>query len=133
MYLLDTNICIYLIKRKFPHLQVRVQREPLFNIAVSAVTVAELEFGIAKSLYPKKNRVLLFSFLSPFKLIAFGPEDAEHFGLIRHDLNRRGTPIGPYDLQLAAQCQSRDLTLVTNNTKEFERVPELKLENWTLE
>ncbi len=130
MYLLDTNICIYLMKRKFPNLENIVKREPIANLAISAVTVAELEYGISKSQYPEKNRLLLYSFLAPFQIIPFEVGDAEYFGRIRAYLNKRGTPIGPYDLQLAAQCLSRDMCMVTNNVKEFERVPMLKYENW---
>ncbi len=131
MYLLDTNICIYLMKKKLKNLQSRVQNEPLFNIALSSITIAELEYGIVKSNYPKKNKELLCGFVSPFKIIPFTEEDAENFGRIRAYLNKLGTPIGPYDLQIAAQCLTRDLCLITNNIKEFERVPLLKIENWT--
>ncbi|MDC7219916.1 MAG: type II toxin-antitoxin system VapC family toxin [Spirochaetales bacterium] len=131
MYLLDTNICIYLMKNKFPKLQERVEREELFNIALSSVTIAELEYGIAKSQFPDRNRELLYGFIAPFEIIPFTELDSEAFGQIRAYLNRNGTPIGPYDLQLAAQCLSRELCLVTNNVKEFERVPGLAIENWT--
>ena len=133
MYLLDTNICIYLIKKKYPELQLRIESEELFNIALSSITVAELEFGIAKSLYPDRNRELLYGFLSPFDIIPFSELDAENFGYIRAYLNKLGTPIGPYDLQIAAQCVTRNLRLVTNNVKEFERVPNLIIENWVQE
>ena len=131
MYLLDTNICIYLMKKKDPGLQTRVEQEKLFNLTLSSITVAELEFGVAKSLYPEQNRGLLYGFLSPFEIIPFSELDAENFGNIRAYLYKRGTPIGPYDLQIAAQCLSRDICLVTNNTKEFERVPKLRIEDWT--
>lgn len=130
MYLLDTNICIYLMKKKFPILQSRIESESLFNIALSSVTIAELEYGIAKSKYPEKNRKLLYGFLSPFEIIPFSELDAENFGFIRAYLNKKGTPIGPYDLQIASQCLTRNLCLITNNVKEFERVPKLNIENW---
>ncbi len=130
MYLLDTNICIYLMKRKFPSLENRVKRELLSNLSVSAITVAELEYGVLKSHYPEKNRLLLYAFLTPFQIIPFEAKDAENFGHIRAYLNKKGTLIGAYDLQLAAQCLSRDICMVTNNVKEFERVPLLKIENW---
>ena len=133
MYMLDTNICIYLMKKKFPKLQSRIESESLFNIALSSVTVAELEYGIAKSSFPEKNRGLLYGFLSPFEIIPFCELDVEKFGYIRAYLIKRGTPIGPYDLQIASQCLSRSLCLITNNVKEFERVPELIIENWTQE
>ncbi|WP_076489996.1 type II toxin-antitoxin system tRNA(fMet)-specific endonuclease VapC [Alkalispirochaeta americana] len=133
MYLLDTNICIYLMKKKFPKLQSRVESESLFNIALSSVTVAELEYGIAKSNFPNKNRELLYGFLSPFEIIPFSELDAENFGFIRYYLNKQGTPIGPYDLQIASQCLSRNLCIIANNVKEFERVPKLLIENWVQE
>ena len=133
MYLLDTNICIYLIKKKYPNLIEKVLEKDTFNIAISAVTVAELEYGIAKSFYPKKNRDTLLEFLAPFEIIPFSEKDCENFGFLRVHLNKKGTPIGPYDLQIAAQCISRDLCIVTNNVKEFERVPEIKIENWIVE
>ncbi len=130
MYLLDTNICIYLMKRRYPELQQRIEKEELFNITLSAVTVAELEYGIAKSKYPERNRELLYGFLAPFDIIPFSELDAENFGFIRAYLNKIGTPIGPYDLQIAAQCITRNFRLITHNVKEFERIPNLILENW---
>ncbi len=130
MYLLDTNICIYLMKKKVPMLQSRIEAQSLFNIALSSVTVAELEYGIAKSKFPERNRELLYVFLSPFEIIPFSELDAEYFGYIRAYLNKKGTPIGPYDLQIASQCLARNFCLITNNVKEFERVPNLIIENW---
>jgi len=121
------------MKKKYPELQARIEKEELFNICLSSVTVAELEYGIAKSMYPDRNRELLYGFLSPFDIIPFSELDAENFGYIRAYLNKQGSPIGPYDLQIAAQCVTRNLHLITNNVKEFERVPKLTIENWTQE
>jgi len=121
------------MKKKYPELQARIEKEELFNICLSSVTVAELEYGIAKSMYPDRNRELLYGFLSPFDIIPFSELDAENFGYIRAYLNKQGSPIGPYDLQIAAQCVTRNLHLITNNVKEFERVPRLTIENWTQE
>jgi tRNA(fMet)-specific endonuclease VapC len=132
MYLLDTNICIYLIKNMYPHLFKRVQQEKPENIAISAITLAELEFGIAKSQYPETNREAFYEFLSPFEIIPFDETDCEVFGYIRTYLNKLGTPIGPYELQIAAQCLARKITLITNNEKEFRRLPNLSVENWIL-
>lgn len=132
MYLIDTNICIYLIKKKSQRLLHKFESQKPFSIAVSAISVAELEFEIAKSLYPEKNRIALIEFLGPFEIIPFSDLDAEAFGSIRAYLNKKGTPIGPYDLQIPAQCLSRELILVTNNVKEFERIPGLKIENWVI-
>ena len=130
MYLIDTNICIYLIKKKYEKLLHRIEQEKAYSIGISAITIAELEFGIAKSLYPERNRMALLEFAGSFKIIPFTDLDAKAFGYIRAYLNKKGTPIGPYDLQIAAQCLSRDFILVTNNTKEFKRVPYLKIEYW---
>lgn len=130
MYLLDTNICIYLMKGKYPELQKRVESEELFNIGISSITVAELEYGISKSIYSEKNRDLIYGFLAPFEIIPFTEIDTEDFGILRAYLNSKGTPIGPYDMQIASQCLARKLTLVTNNVKEFERVPNLSIDNW---
>ena len=133
MYLLDTNICIYFIKRKFDYLEARVEQEEPFQIAISSITVAELEYGISKSLYREKNKIALLEFLSSFEIIPFTELDCEDFGALRAYLNKNGTPIGPYDLQIASQCLARDLVLVSNNIKEFKRVPNLKYENWIQE
>lgn len=108
----------------------RIELQNTKDIGVSAISVAELEYGISKSLYPEKNRTALIEFLSSFEIIPFTDLDAEAFGNIRVYLNKRGTPIGPYDLQIAAQCISRDLILITNNVKEFKRVLNLKIEKW---
>ena len=128
--MIDTNICIYLIKNKSEMLLQRIELQNTKDIGVSAISVAELEYGISKSLYPEKNRTALIEFLSSFEIIPFTDLDAEAFGNIRVYLNKRGTPIGPYDLQIAAQCISRDLILITNNVKEFKRVLNLKIEKW---
>ncbi len=82
------------------------------------------------SLYPEKNKTALIEFLSSFEIIPFNDIDAEVFGTIRDYLKKRGTPIGPYDLQIASQCLAIELIIVTNNIKEFERVPNLSIENW---
>ena len=133
MHLIDTNTCIYLINKKYEYLIGKFESFNKSEILVSAVTVAELEFGIAKSLFPEKNRLALVEFISSFEIVPFTYEDTESFGLIRAYLNKNGTPIGPYDLQIAAQCLTRKLILVTNNEKEFKRIPNLMIENWIIE
>ena len=133
MHLIDTNICIYLINKKFEYLIRKFESFHKSELLVSAVTVAELEYGIAKSLYPDKNRLALVEFISSFDIVPFTHEDTQTFGLIRAYLNKKGIPIGPYDLQIAAQCLTRELVLVTNNEKEFKRVPNLIIENWIIE
>ncbi|MCK4504133.1 MAG: type II toxin-antitoxin system VapC family toxin [Candidatus Aegiribacteria sp.] len=133
MYLIDTDICIYLIKKKSEYLLQRFESEKAFNIGVSAISVAELEYGIAKSAYPERNRIALLEFLSCFEIVPFTDLDTQAYGAVRAFLNKKGTPIGPYDLMIAAQCLTRDLILVTNNVKEFQRVPDLHIENWIQE
>jgi tRNA(fMet)-specific endonuclease VapC len=130
MYLIDTNICIYLIKRHPPSVLRRFREHPLQDIKISSITVAELEYGASKSLHREQNRKAMSSFIAPFGLIDFTSEDAEFFGVVRAALEKRGTPIGPYDLMLAAQALRNGLIFVTNNEREFIRVPGLQVENW---
>jgi len=130
-YLIDTNICIYLIRKKYPELKQRFEKHRLYEIGVSAITVAELQYGVAKSRQMERNRRALLRFLTPFEILSFDDKDAELFGILRARLEGEGRPIGPYDLELAAQALARGLILVTNNEGEFRRVPDLHVENWT--
>ncbi len=130
MYLLDTNICIYIIKKKPVEVLKILKTKSKKDIYISSITIAELEYGVAKSQFPEKNKVALIEFLSIFNILPFDDTDAVNFGMIRADLEKRGKIIGPMDLLLAAQAKSRQLILVTNNIREFERVDDLKLENW---
>ena len=130
MYLIDTNICIYLINGTNPSLRKRIESFDPFRISVSAITVAELEYGAAKSKFTDINRTTLHKFLSAFEILPFDDRDAVAFGAIRAFLEQNGTPIGGYDMQIAAQGLARGLTVVTNNVREFERVPSLQVGNW---
>lgn len=130
-YLIDTNICIYLIREKDPELTKRFEEHRLYEIGVSAVTVAELQYGVARSRQMERNRRALLRFLTPFEILPFDDKDAELFGILRARLEAEGRPIGPYDLELAAQALARGLILVTNNEGDFRRVPGLHVENWT--
>jgi tRNA(fMet)-specific endonuclease VapC len=130
-YLIDTHICIYLIKNKNRDLQTRFEQHKPFEIGISAITVAELEYGVAKSRQVERNRQALLRFLTPFEILAFDDKDAEQFGILRAHLERGGQLIGPYDLEIASQGLARGLTMVTNNEREFDRVPGLRVENWT--
>ena len=130
MYLLDTNICIYIIKKKPADVLKTLKTKSKKDIYVSSITIAELEYGIAKSQFPEKNKIALIEFLSIFNILPFDDADAVDFGEIKKELEKKGKIIGPMDLLLAAQAKSRKLILVTNNTKEFERVEGLKIENW---
>lgn len=131
-YLLDTNICIYIIKRKPRVVLRRVRSKQPGQVSISAVTIAELEYGIARSRYPERNRMALLEFLFPFAILDFDSQAAFAYGRIRSSLESRGKPIGPMDLLLAAQAKSRGLVLVTNNEREFRRVDNLRIENWAL-
>ncbi len=130
-YLLDTNICIYLIKKKAPSVLKTLRSKRPEEVAISTITQAELEYGIAGSERPDQNRIALLQFLVPFQLLDFDQLAAVQYGPIRASLEAVGRPIGPMDLLLAAQAKSRDLVLVTNNESEFRRVQGLKVENWT--
>jgi len=131
-YLFDTNICIYLINKKFEYLIDRVEKYGIENIGISSITIAELEYGIAKSSshYKEENRVALLEFLLPFKFIDFNQNDAYEYGRIRQNLQSQGKIIGNMDILIGSQAVSRELILVTNNVKEFKRIDNLEIENW---
>ena len=129
-YLLDTNICIYYINEKPSHIMEKVHQCMLDGICISAITLAELEHGVAKSAYPEQNADKLAQFLSIFDVLPFGGEAATAYGIIQADLQRKGTPISPMDTLIAAHARAEGVTLVTNNLREFERVEGLALENW---
>jgi tRNA(fMet)-specific endonuclease VapC len=130
MYILDTNICIYIINNSRTRAVEKINALKPFQIKISSVSLAELEYGAAKSLYRDSNRENLLNFVSAFQILPFDERAAEYYGLIRADLEKRGQIIGAYDLQIAAQALAGGLTLVTNNLKEFRRIKNLKLENW---
>ena len=129
-YLLDTNICIYLINRQPASVIERIRSVEIEEIGISSITVAELEYGIAKSSQPEENWLALLEFLSPFHLVDFGTVAARHYGRLRLELERKGKVIGPMDMLIAAHALAEEAVLVTNNQKEFKRIPELRLENW---
>jgi tRNA(fMet)-specific endonuclease VapC len=130
MWMLDTNMCIYLIKRRPPQVMQQLQLLDMELVAISAVTVAELQFGIAKSKRPE-NAIALARFLAPFEILPFDELAADIYGNIRAELQAAGTPIGALDLLIAAHALQQNRTIVTNNTNEFRRVRGLRLENWT--
>jgi len=130
MYLLDTNICIYIINQNPKQVVDHIKKLKVHQVKLSAISLAELEYGVSKSRAREKNRQALIHFASAFDIVDFNDEDAEVFGLLRTDLEKKGQVIGPYDMQIAAQAITRDLILVTNNTVEFARIPNIKLENW---
>jgi len=129
-YLLDTNICIYIINKKSLQVINKLISHDISEICISSITLSELEYGVEKSNSPEKNRMALNQFLAPFEILSFNNEAAFHYGKIRAVLERNGKTIGPLDLLIAAHCLSLAYVLVTNNEKEFCRIPELKIENW---
>ena len=128
-YLLDTNICIYLINERPAGVLAKFKRHRIGDVGVSSVTVSELAYGVAKS-GSARNRAALDAFLTPLTVIEYDTEAAFVYGELRSALERKGAPIGPLDLLIAAHALSRQLVLVTNNEKEFRRVGKLKVENW---
>ena len=129
-FLLDTNICIYIIKQKPLEVLQRFNIYQIGDIGVSTITVAELEFGVQKSQFPAKNQQALSQFLLPLKIVDFDRAAATEYGNIREILEKQGTPMGSLDTLIAAHALSLQLTLITNNVKEFSRVANLQLENW---
>lgn len=130
-YMLDTNICIYAIKHKPEQVFMRLQEHDPIDICISSVTYAELVHGVEKSKAIEKNRVALVLLLANIEIMNFDSLAAESYGKIRADLEKAGTPIGPLVMMIAGHAMALGYTVVTNNTKEFERVKGLKLENWT--
>ena len=130
-YILDTNICIYIIKKKPSQVFEKFKDLPLGSVGISSITLAELAYGVKKSVQSEKNQIALNQFLVPLDIVEFDANAAIEYGIIRAELERAGTPIGPLDMLIASHAKSLDLTLVTNNEKEFKRVDGLAIENWT--
>ena len=129
-YFLDTNICIYIIKKNPQSVFNRLLEIPPHQLSVSAISVAELEYGVRKSSQPEKNQLALKNFLKPLSVLSFDFNATIEYGMIRSNLEKKGIPIGPLDLLIAAHAKSLNYTLVTNNEKEFSRIEGLKIENW---
>jgi len=128
-YMLDTNICIYVIKRKPLDALVKFNQNA-GSICMSSITMAELYHGVEKSEQQSKNLKVVDDFISRLDVISYSEKAAAHYGNIRADLERKGTIIGINDLHIAAHARSEALVLVSNNLKEFERVDGLRLCNW---
>lgn len=129
-YLLDTNICIYLIKKRPPEVIERFRQHSPEEVAISTITLFELEFGVQKSQHMQRTKDALARFILPLTLLDIDPPAATEAAVIRAKLERKGTPIGPYDLLIAGLAKSRNMTLVTNDTREFDRIDGLRLQNW---
>lgn len=128
-YLLDTDICIYVINERPPHVLAAFKAHEAEGLGVSAVTVGELHYGVART-GSERNLRALRQFLSTLEIAPFDQAAAEVFGSLRAWLASQGTPIGPFDTQIAAHAHAMGVTLVSNNTREFKRVPGLRVENW---
>ena len=128
-YLLDTDICIYLINERPRKVLARFRRHAVGDIGVSTVTVSELAWGVAKT-GSARNRAALDAFLLPIEIAAYDLAAALRYGEVRVELAKRGRPIGPLDTMIAAHALSLGATLVTNNLREFGRVPDMAVENW---
>ena len=129
LYLLDTNICIYVINERPPEVLQRFLVHEPDGLGISAITASELYWGVRKS-GSARNLRSLEKFMAPLHVMDYGLEAAQAYGLLRATLERKGTPIGPLDLQIAAHALALDIILVTNNLREFKRVPGLQVESW---
>jgi tRNA(fMet)-specific endonuclease VapC len=132
-YLLDTNVCIIYLKGRNLNLKQKLESVAIQEIVVCSIVKAELCFGAMKSANPERNFALQQAFLEQFVSLPFDDLAATTFGVIRSQLEIKGTPIGAYDLQIAAIALANNLTLVTHNTQEFLRVEGLQVEDWEVE
>ena len=128
--MLDTNTCIYIIKRKPPDVLERFRRTEISEIGISSITLSELLYGVSKSSRPEQNQWALTQFIAPLEILPYGDDAAQYYGDLRVHLEKQGTPIGSLDMLIAAHALSIACTLVTNDEKEFIRIPNLNIENW---
>lgn len=132
-YLLDTNICIALIRQKSPLILQKLISKQAGDVGISVLTLAELFHGVEKSRFPEQNRAAIQQFMLPLELVDFGEGAAIQYGRIRANLEKNGNLIGSMDMQIAAQALSMNTILVTNNTREFARINGLAIEDWLQE
>jgi tRNA(fMet)-specific endonuclease VapC len=128
-YMLDTNICIYVIKNYPPTLRERFN-SLAEGLCISSITLAELHFGAEKSARRVENLEAIAQFAARLDVLPFPPKAAAHFGQIRAHVERLGRPVGPLDILIGAHARAEGLTVVTNNAREFERLPGVQVENW---
>jgi tRNA(fMet)-specific endonuclease VapC len=131
-YMLDTNICIYLIKQKPPKVLKYFKTHAVGDIGISSITLAELRYGVSKSEHIEKNRQALDDFVLPLEIADFDEKAAEDYGAIRAGLEKAGKPIGSMDLLIGAHALALGAVLVTNNTKESKQIKNLKIADWTV-
>jgi len=132
-WILDTNACIFLIKRRSVELSQRLLQCAVGEVGVSSITLSELEFGVAKSQQSARSAVALARFLAPLEVVAYDKAAAARYGPLRAHLEGRGTPIGQMDTLIAAHALALGCTVVTNDVREFRRVPGLAVEDWSKE
>jgi len=130
LYMLDTDICSYIIKDRPQQVYQHFAKHDMADICISMVTYAELNYGVEKSSSSKINSDVIAKFVAHLTIVPWDEDAAECYGSVRAVLERRGTPIGAVDMMIAAHAKSLDITLVTNNQKHFNKVAGLKLENW---
>ena len=130
-YMLDTNICIFTIKNKPEQVRQTFNRHQ-GQLCISSITLMELIYGAEKSAVPEKNLAIVEGFTARLEVLDYDPLAASHTGQLRAELAKAGTPIGPYDQMIAGHARSQGFILVTNNIREFERVPGLRIEDWVL-
>lgn len=129
-FMLDTNTCIYLIKQKPQKVLQHFKAHSIGDIGISSITLAELEYGVAKSRHVQKNQLALYEFILPLEIAPFDENAAETYGAVRSMLEKNGTLIGSMDMLIGAHALSLGVTLVTNNMKEFKRIKNLKVVDW---
>lgn len=129
-YLLDTNVCIQFITGRSPAVKEKIESSDLSSLFICSVVRGELEYGARKSNNPEKTLSILKNFLSNFQRIDYDSAAAEQYGIIRIELEKQGIPIGPYDMQIASIALANSFTLVSHNTREFNRIKGLLLEDW---
>lgn len=129
-YMLDTNMCIYIIKKNPKSVFEKFMTLKISDVCISSITLAELMYGAEKSQHVQKNKIALEEFITPLEIVRFDENAASHYGIIRASLEKKGTPIGSLDMMIAAHAKSIHAILVTNNKKEFSRVNQLQIEDW---
>lgn len=128
-YMLDTNICIYVMKMYPPKLLEKFN-SLAEQLCISSITLGELHYGAEKSARRVDNLTAITHFVARLDVLAFGDKAAAHYGQLRAELERAGTPCGPHDMQIGGHARSEGLILVTNNMREFNRMPGVRVENW---
>ncbi len=132
-YMLDTNICIFVLRNKVTEqLNQKLTSNKFSDIAISAITLAELEVGVQKSYNPEKAEEKLQLFIAPFSILPFEIKDTLVYAQVRNELEINGTPVGPLDTLIASHALSNNLTIITNNVRGFSRIKDLKIEDWTV-